>query len=327
MSGPERLVLGVDVGGTKLAAGVVSESGRVLDWRSIPARVGDGPDVMIERHIELCRESLAASGLAEGDVLGIGIGCGGPLDPIAGIIQEPPNLPGWVDVPIVARFEAAFAHRAVVENDASAAALGEATFGAGRGRAIVIYLTVSTGIGGGIVIDGRLFRGAGGNAGEVGHQSLRYDPDGWPCICGRRGCLEAFASGTNIARRAREAVGAGESSLLVELAGGRVEAVTAETVVAGVRAGDSTAVRVWEETLDVLTAGVANLLNIFNPDIVILGGGVTNAGDLLFEPLRTRAIRAALPPARVGVEIVPAALGRELGVVGAAAIGFERLGG
>lgn len=315
-------VLGIDVGGTKLAAGVLAPNGTLLGWRSIPSAVEDGPDRMIERHVGLAREVLDASGVGERIGL-VGIACGGPLDPVAGTVHEPPNLPGWVDVPIVARFADAFGRPAVLDNDATAALLAELWFGAARGANDAVYLTISTGIGGGAVLDGHPRRGAWGNGAEFGHVSV--DLNGWPCACGRRGCLEAFASGTNIARRAREALDRADAppSLLRSLAGS-VDAIRAEHVVEAARRGDAVASAVWDATTLVLGEGLVTILHAFNPEVVVIGGGVSAAGDLLLEPLR-RAAASALPPA-ARARIVLAALGPQLGVVGAAAVALERIG-
>ncbi len=322
--------LGLDVGGTKLAAGVVARDGRIEGFRAVPAQREEGPDAMIARHLALAREVVDAAGGWDGIDL-VGIGIGGPLDPERGIIQSPPNLPGWDDVPLGAVVREALGRPTHVENDASAAALAEAWWGSGRGCGTFVYVTISTGIGGGAVVDGTLLRGANGNAGELGHISVAYE--GWPCPgCGRRGCLEAFASGTNIARRAREAIAdaatrgdADDAAALVAMAGS-ADAITAEHVAAAAAAGDALALRVWRATTDVLGAGLATVLDVFNPDRIALGGGVTRAGDLLLEPVRRRALADALKPAATAGDIVLAALGDGLGVAGAAAIAFERSG-
>jgi glucokinase len=317
---PDDLVLGLDVGGTKLAAGVVAGDGRVLAKRVAPSGVEQGPDAMIARHIELGREAVEAAGVSWAQVRAVGIACGGPLDPFAGIIQSPPSLPGWDNVPLVAMVEAALGRPAVVDNDATACALAEDWYGAGRARGArhLVYLTISTGVGGGLVLDGRLYRGAAGNAGELGHLTVDYL--GRQCGCGRRGCLEAYASGKNIAVRAREALATGRSSVLSAL-----PAVTARDVAEAAAAGDAVAAEVWDETTAILGSAIANILDIFNPELVVLGGGVTRAGDQLLVPVREAALRQAMAPARNAADIVLAGLGEELGVVSAATVAFERL--
>jgi glucokinase len=210
-----------------------------------------------------------------------------------------------------------------IENDANAAALGEHRFGVARGVDEMVYMTISTGVGGGVIAGGRLYRGANGNAGEIGHLCVEYN--GRECHCGGRGCLEAYASGTNIAVRAREALLSEQPSLLLELAK-TPDRITAETVVQAVRSGDAIATHVWDETTTILAAGIASVINALNPRLIVLGGGVTRAGDLLFEPVRRKALARAMPPLAEIVQIVPAALGDRTGVLGAAAVALDRMG-
>lgn len=317
-------VLALDVGGTKLAAGLVRADGTIASRLVAPALREAGPDDMIRRLIGLGRDALEAAGLERDGVPAvdaIGIAIGGPLDPERGVIQSPPNLVGWDDVPLVAIVEDALGRPAAVENDATAAAIAEWRFGAGRGREVrhLVYLTVSTGVGGGLILDGRVYRGAAGNAGELGH--LTVDWQGRPCGCGRRGCLEAYASGTNIAARAREALATGESSSLAALT-----TITARDVAEAAAAGDPLATRVWDETTAMLGSAVANLLDVFNPELVVLGGGVTRAGGQLLRPVREAALTQAMAPAARSAEIVLATLGDELDVTAAACVALDRWG-
>jgi glucokinase len=235
---------------------------------------------------------------AEGfEIRGVGIAVGGPIDADRGTVS-PLHMPGWRDVPLKAMAEEAYRVPAALENDATAAAAGEHRFGAGAGTKHMIYLTLSTGVGGGAVVDGRLLRGTTGNGAELGHVTV--DWRGRPCRgCGRRGCLEAYVSGTSIAERAREA---------------GLDVTSAEEVV-------DTGGPVWEETLEALACGLTSLVNMFEPERVVLGGGVTRAGDRLLEPVRQRVRGDALGPA-ADAEIVLAALGDRVGVVGAAAIAY-----
>jgi glucokinase len=298
----------------------VDRDGHVLSRHVIPSRVEDGPQAMIARHVELGRQAVEASGLDWAQIGAVGIACGGPLDPQAGIIQSPLSLPGWDDIPLVAIVSSALDRPAVVDNDATAGALAEWQYGAGRERAVrdLVYLTISTGVGGGLVLDGRVYRGAAWNAGELGH--LTVDFRGRLCACGRRGCVEAYASGTNIAARAREALaGSDEPSTLRGL-----RTVTSREVAEAAAAGDPLAVRVWDETTEILGSAVANILDVFNPELVVLGGGVTRSGTQLLDPVREIGLRLAMPPARAAADVVLAGLGEDLGVVSAAALAFER---
>ncbi|MDQ3404902.1 MAG: ROK family protein, partial [Actinomycetota bacterium] len=199
-----RHVLGLDIGGTKLAAGVVDHDGTVRSFLVTPTRKEEGPGPVLSRLFALGAKALAESTVDSAALAGVGIGCGGPLDPGVGTVHEPPHLPGWRHVPVASKVRAAFGVPAVLDNDAAAAALAEHRFGAGRGLAHLVYLTISTGVGGGVIIDGTPYRGATGNAAELGHLTVRRG--GRLCGCGRSGCLEAYVSGSAIAARAREAL-------------------------------------------------------------------------------------------------------------------------
>jgi glucokinase len=310
MTAPSRSTLALDIGGTKLAVGVVDADGSVHGLRIAPTRKDEGPDAVLARLFALASESLSAS--AGREIAAIGISCGGPLDAEAGVVHRPLNLPDWDGVPLGRLASDRFGVPAHLVNDATAGMLAEHRFGAARGAADALYLTLSTGVGGGAIIGGRLHRGAAGNGGEFGHVMVR--PGGRRCTCGRLGCLEGYASGTSIALRAREAVAAagGRTSLAA------LEAVRAEDLVAAVRAGDPLARSVWDETTDVLGQAVTDLVNTFEPEIVVLGGGVTGAAELLLDPVRRIVAEQAMPPAAAAVRIEIAALGEAVCVVGAA---------
>ncbi len=315
VSGPA--VLGLDIGGTKLAVGVVTEDGRTHGVLVEPTRRDDGPDVVIERLFAMGERSIAASGL--GAVSAVGIACGGPLDATAGVLSAPLHLPGWIDIPITDLAGARFGVPAFLENDATAAAFGEFRYGAGRGVHSMIYLTVSTGIGGGAVLGGQLHRGAAGNGGEFGHVLVRSD--GRECLCGRRGCLEVYASGSSIAARAREAVlERGDGSSLA-----RLPEIRAEHVVAAAAAGDALAQELWNETTELLASALTDLVNVLEPDLVVLGGGVTRSGSALLDPVRAAVRRDAMAPAAAAARIELAGLADEVGVVGAAAVALDAL--
>ena len=308
--GSAQHVLGLDIGGTKLAAGVVDTSGRVHSFAVASTLAAEGPESGLERLFALGRSAVEESGIAWPAIVAVGIGAGGPLDAAGGVLTAPPHLPGWLDVPLTNLAETALGLPAALENDATAAAAGEHRFGAGAGTRHMVYLTISTGVGGGIVIDGRLYRGASGNGGELGHVTVDYR--GRPCRgCGRRGCLEAYVSGTSIAERAREA--------------GMDGAVAADVAVAA-RAGNPVARAVWAETVDALACGLTSIVNLFEPELVVLGGGVVSGtGEQLLGPVRTRVLAGSMSPAAAGVKIVEAGLGERVGVVGAAAIAIERI--
>ena len=312
-------VLGLDIGGTKLAVGVVTPLGEVHGLQVQPTDAASGPDAVLRRLFAMGHRALRAADL--GRVAAVGVSCGGPLDAARGILLCPPHLPGWVDVAVAERTRAAFDVPATLTNDATAAALAEFRYGAGRGTTSMVYLTLSTGVGGGAVLDGRLYRGAHGNGAEFGHIQVRSG--GRRCSCGREGCVEAYASGTSIALRAREAV-----ALQVAGRAGREPAsslrplacITAADVAAAARDGDPLARRVWTETVELLGSALVDLVNIFGPDAVVLGGGVTRAGALLLDPLRELVAAQAMAPAAHAARLDLAGLGDVVGVVGAAAV-------
>lgn len=297
-------VLALDVGGTKLAAGVVRPDGGVCSFLETPTEVHQGPDATVRRLLRLGDQAVAA---AAQPVDAVGIGCGGPLDPQTGMILGPPGLPGWDEVPLGARVRDHFGRAAYVENDASAAALGEYRWGGWDVRSLV-YLTISTGFGGGIVRDGVLFRGAARQGGELGHVVI--DWQGRMCGCGARGCAEAYVSGTSIARRAAE----------FGLEG------TAKDVVERARAGEQVARAVWDETTAMLARAVAVIINVCEPELVVLGGGVTRAGGHLLDPVRAGALAQAMLPAAKACDVTLTRHGDRVGVMGAAAIAFDQLG-
>uniref|UniRef100_A0AAU2W0M1 ROK family protein n=1 Tax=Streptomyces sp. NBC_00008 TaxID=2903610 RepID=A0AAU2W0M1_9ACTN len=321
----DRAVLALDIGGTKLAAGVVARDGSVRSFVTCPTRVEEGPDAALERLFALGRDALTAAGIAPESaaerLAGCGIGCGGPLDSEAGVLIAPPHLPGWLDIPITQLAYEQYGLFAVLDNDGTAGAAGEWRFGAGRGTRHLVYLTVSTGVGGGVILDGRTYRGATGNGGEPGHVTVRSD--GRPCRgCGRTGCLEAYASGTSIAERAREALATGHpQSVLAALPR---PGPTAADVAAAARDGDPLATALWDETTDLLAEGLASIVNLYEPEVVVLGGGVTRSGEQLLSPVREKTRRLAMGPAS-NARIVRAGAGDRAGVLGAAAVALERL--
>ncbi|MGC8862130.1 MAG: ROK family protein [Armatimonadota bacterium] len=312
-------ILGFDIGGTKSIVGVADESGRVLAMRRLETRGALGANQALERMKAAAREALEEAGVT---VDLIGIGCGGPLDRASGTLHTVPNLPGWEGVCLTREFGDEFGVQAFLENDANAAAMGEHLFGAGRGVDDFVFLIVGTGIGGGIIANGRIYRGYGDNAGEIGHHKIALD--GPPCPCGDRGCLESFASGTSIARIACERL-PNQPHTIIRGWISSPEDVTAEMVARGAREGDEFCLAVWTECMRNLGIGVANIVNILNPKLVILGGGVTKAGDMLFEPVRRVAMERAMPALAAGVEIVPAANGELMGLMGAFAVAIDNV--
>jgi glucokinase len=309
-------VLALDIGGTKLASAVVTADGSAHGLVVEPTRREDGWRVVVRRLFDMGRRAVDLADV--GRIRAVGIACGGPLEAPTGLLLCPPHLPGWIDVPIGPLAADAFGVPFALENDATAAAIAEYRYGAGRGTTTMLYLTVSTGIGGGAIVNGSPHRGAAGNGGEFGHVTVHRG--GRLCSCGRRGCVEAYASGPSIALRAREALAGGASSTMAAL-----PTLTAADVSAAAAAGDPLAVAIWAETVDLLGAAVTDLVNVFEPDLVVLGGGVTRSAAMLLDPVRDLVAREALTPAARAVPIMRAALGGLVCVVGAGIIGYDRL--
>lgn len=310
--------IGIDVGGTKVNAFRVGRDGFILDRSSAPTPAAD-PEATLATMIEL------AHGVRSDDVVAVGVGAAGLVHVADGVLRFAPNL-AWRDMAIAERMRAALGLPCQVDNDATAAAYGEYRFGAGRGYRHLLLVTVGTGIGGGIVSDGRLFRGAHGFAAEIGH--VIVDPAGPLCGCGNHGCWEQVAAGRAIGRLGRETARTSEGSTLRRLAGGDPEQVTGEHVTEAARRGDAAAVRILAEVGRRLGEGIGGLVNILDPQVVVVGGGAILAGDLLLDPARA-AFRDAVeaPEHRPPVPIVAAELGNDAGGVGAASLALEELGG
>jgi glucokinase len=314
-----RYIIGVDLGGTKISVGAMPDDGsRELGVRSLPTRAEQGAHAVIDRIVEMIEAVITAvmadEGVSRSAFAGVGVGAPGPLDEGRGVVVVAPNL-GWRNLPLRAMLAERVGLPVVLDNDANCATLGEAWIGAARGARYVLGLTLGTGIGGGLIVNGRLYHGASNVAGEVGHMTI--ETQGRRCACGNYGCLEAYASGPNIAQRAREALEAGETSILLDMVDGDLSLITAQHVYDANDRGDAVAHEVVRETARFLGAGVANLLNVFNPDVVVLAGGVTRAGPALFDPLRAEVRRRAFKPAVDAARIVPGTLQGTAGVVGA----------
>jgi glucokinase len=315
-------ILALDIGGTKLAAAVFEKNEIVTRARK-PTLAERGPDAVFERITSLLETLLAKTETRASDIACIGVGCGGPLDSETGVIYSPPNLPGWNAYPLKQKLEARFRVPAYVENDANAAALAEFHFGAGQGHRNIFYITASTGIGSGIILDGRLYRGTNFSAGEFGHIVLARN--GPVCNCGGIGCLEALASGTAIARRAMKEAARLPRSLLAKAAAknGRL---SARDVAAAARAGDPAARRIFCDAATYLGLGITSVIHLLNPEIVIIGGGLSETGPLLFEPIREVVRKRAQRHLAEFVKIVPSELGKSVGLYGALAVTENRNG-
>jgi len=313
-----RWILGVDIGGTNVVVGLVPEAGGdAVALRNRATQAERGVEAVVDDIVRMCRDAIESEGIPRAAVIGMGVGSPGPLDRASGVVLDSPNL-RWRDVPLRSLLRERFDGPVALDNDANCATYGEWWQGAGRGTRSLFGVTVGTGIGGGWISDGVLQHGASDGAGEIGHTTVALD--GRRCACGNYGCIEAYASGPNIAARARQGLEAGSRSILPDLVEGELDRITAATVFEAAIADDPFAHRVVEEAARVLGVGVANIINVLNPEAVVLMGGVTRAGDHLLEPLvtevRARAFRSSIEVCR----IVLGELRETAGVVGAAGL-------
>ncbi len=313
-----QYLVGHDIGGTKLAVVIADWDGNILHKIRRPTEAERGPEAVVATLVDMSREVMARTSVNPADVAGVGVSCGGPLDTETGVVYAPPNLPGWDEVPLKEWLERALSLPAFVENDANASALAEWSFGAGRGFRHMVYMTMSTGIGGGIILDGRLYRGPNDTAGEVGHMTIVED--GPYCGCGKRGCLESLCSGPAIARRAREKARTTPGSLMVSLWDGDLERITSETVMEAARRNDPAAREIVDETARYMAVGLGNIVNILNPEIIVIGTILVKARDLLLEPIRSYLQSETWSRVYDTVRVVPAGLGDTVGDLAAIAV-------
>lgn len=318
-----RYIVGVDVGGTNIVVGTVAQDGsEILGVESAPTAPERGPEAVVELIVQLARRSMAQ--VPGREIAGVGIGSPGPLDTKTGVVLLTPNL-GWHNMPLRDRVSEGLRLPATLDNDANCAVFGEWWRGAARGVDHLVGLTIGTGIGGGIVLSGDIYHGASDIAGEFGHMTI--ESSGRHCNCGNYGCLEAYASGPAIAARAVEGMQAGVETTLPKYVDGDLRRITAQVVYQAAHNGDEYAQEVVRETAKFLGAGVANIINIFNPQVVVICGGVTLAGDRLFVPLRSEVKRRAFKPAVDVCQILPGELTGTAGVWGAAAVFIKRTWG
>lgn len=315
----QKLNVAVDLGGTHIRTAVADDSLRLFAHLDEPTNHDQGPDGVIDQIVRMARRSVKDSATDWGQIGSVAVGSPGPLDSKVGIVFAPPNLPGWHNVHLKARLEEELQTPVKVANDANAAAFAEFHLGAGRGHDSLVYITVSTGIGGGIVSEGALIEGASGTAGEIGHMTI--DRHGPICNCGNRGCLEMIASGTSIARRFNQALAAGEKSAAAEWIGNRK--ATGADVQRAAEMGDTLALEIFNDAAEAVGFGVVNALHLFNPEIVAIGGGVTKSGKLLFDPINRIVGQYALEVPRKAAKIVVAELGHDVGILGAAAVAWR----
>lgn len=323
MAGTSRgaVVAGVDLGGTKVLAGIVDADHRILARAKAPTPASEGGPAILETIVEVVREAAATAGVAPGDLIGMGVGSPGPLDPDRGVILFSANL-NVKDFPLGPGLSQTFGVPVLVRNDVRVGGYGEFRLGAGAGKTNVLAAFVGTGIGGCVILDGKVVAGSTGNAGEVGHIMIK--PGGPRCGCGRRGCLEALASRTAMTRRIRKAVRKGRSSSLAAKVGSKSDKLKSKDLASAYAHGDAVAVTEVNRAAYYLGLGLGSLVNVLGPEVVIIGGGVTEAlGAPYMEAIRTSARNQILTDPEQKVQIVPAALGDDAGVLGASLMALE----
>ncbi len=312
-----RLYVGLDVGGSAMKAGVVDDEGRARPSVTLPTEAGRGQEAGLARMCETIRAAVSAAGVSMADIAAVGVATPGLMDLKAGLITDPVNLRPWKNVPVRDHVAAEFGKPTAFQNDANAAALGECWAGAGKGCESLVFYTLGTGIGGGIVIGGRVVEGRNSNGGELGHIRIEMTSPR-PCGCGRRGCLEAYAGAMSIVRRTHEALNSdgGKSSLHTVLrAHGEL---SARDVFAAWSAGDELGGRIVEETAYYLAIGAANAMHAIDPDMVVFGGGMTAAGEPFLDRIRHHVRTLAFPLPAERTPIRYAMLGTDAGFIGAA---------
>ena len=315
-----RWLIGVDVGGTKVAAGFVNERGDMGEHLRVAMNPRGTAQEGFAAVTSALDELFKLRNISKGGGLPIGICAPGPLDPRAGVVLNPPNVPCWRNFPLAAEIEKRYGVPAKVDNDGNAAALAETLWGAGKGYKNVFYGCIGTGVGSGIVLDGKIFHGRTGSAAEGGHVSIDFN--GPRCNCGKKGCIEVLASGTAIARRAREAVAANKmrGDALLKLAGGDVAQIRSEMVARAARDGDALASEVLSDTMDYLAAWLGNIVDLLEPDVLILGGGV---GEMLrprFQQIQQRMKSWCVNGQYAEIPLVAAHYGENSGIAGGAAL-------
>src|SRR5579862_5744612 len=314
MNSQTEPILGVDIGGTKVAVGLVDRDGRILSQGRKPMIANESAEAGLNA-VTAAIDSL----LPPGGIQSIGICAPGPLDPKTGVVLNPPNLPCWRDFPLAERIVAKYRVPVMVDNDANAAALAETRWGAARGFHYVFYATIGTGIGSGIVLDGRIYHGNTGSAGEGGHVSIDYR--GPVCNCGKRGCIEILASGKAIGLRARAKLAAQPShSAILELAHGDVGAVTSEVVGQAFAAGDPLAREILLETVEVLIPWLGNIVDLLDPDVLVMGGGVAAMLKPFFDEIKNRLPAWCVNPRANDIPLMMAHYGADAGIAGGAAL-------
>lgn len=306
--------IGVDIGGTNVKIALVDTKGHIAYSNSVPTHAEMGYEYTVNNIKSVIKESLKETNTSIENVEGIGFGAPGQIDSKKGIVRLLPNIPGWVNVPLSEIMEKEFGVTTKVDNDVRVATLGELNFGAGKGCQNLVCITVGTGVGSGLVVNGQLVRGASMAAGELGHIIIERN-DGEICGCGNTGCVEAYASGPSVVKLAYDYIQGGKSTKFKEMASGGQ--ITPYMVYEAAKQGDAVAKQIFTKVGGYLGVAMASVVNLLNPEKIIVGGGVAQAGDLLLDPIRETIKKRCLSVSAQAVEVVPAELGESAGVIGA----------
>lgn len=316
-----KYIIGIDVGGTKVAGGLMDRKARLVKAAIVPTKADKGFETSYRQIVRLI-ESLVKQAGGKHQIAGIGVCAPGPLNPKTGLVINPPNLPGWTDIPLAQKLKEHFDLPAIVENDANAAGLAECLFGAAVGYRDVFYVTVSTGIGTGIIIDKKIYHGKNGVAGEGGHVSIDFQSP-YVCGCGTRGCIEALAAGPAMVRRTRVLLEQqhGRASLLRNLTNGKLEDITPAMIADAAKKGDGVAKEIVDETGFFLGVWLGSMFTLFDPEAVVIGGGVSQIGKPLFDKIRKTIPSYSINRLfAIKAPLLPAKLQKNVGVFGAASL-------
>ena len=305
--------IGVDIGGTNITVALVTEKGKILRKIRFPTRVEEGKAKIIKRIVKALDEVM--KGLRSNSIEGIGIGAAGDIDQDRGIVRFSPNL-FWKNVPIVRLIRKRFNLRVVLDNDANAAAWGTYILETKRKTKDLLCITLGTGVGGGLIINGKIYHGASGSAGEIGHITL--NPQGEKCRCGNYGCLETYIGSAYIVKKAVKEIRKGEKNLIKKLAGGNLQSITSQTIQAAALKGDKLARRIWKEAGEYLGIALSGVINLLNPGVIVFGGGVARAEKLIFKPMKKEIRKRTFRVPFEKVKFTRTKFGADLGVIGAA---------
>ena len=306
--------IGVDIGGTNVKIALVDFDGKIIYSNTVPTRAEMGYEAGVNNIKQAIKELMQETGESAKTIEAIGFGLPGQIDYKEGIVKNLPNIPGWVNIPLAKIIEDEFSIPTRLDNDVRCAALGELNFGAGKGCENLICITVGTGIGSGIVLNGKLVRGASNAAGEIGH--IKMDMTGGPlCGCGDYGCFEAYASGPAIVTMAKEYISGGKSAKYKEMATDGI--ITPYIVAQAALQGDAVSIQIFKQMGKIIGTGLSSVVNLLNPEKIIIGGGVADAGSILLDPIKATIADRAMPIQANAVQVVPAQLANTAGVIGA----------